>query len=108
MVSPHASLVSISQETEYSTHEHCRFCWSKTFWWGDSCATNSISPTAYSCLPICAAGAGHGYFERGGKMAFFLHSPQPPPPPGNTSPPPPSPWLIRIQLWNQIFLSEDF
>ena len=75
VVSPRASLVSTSQETEYSTHEHCHFCWSKTFWWGDSCASNSISPIAYSCLPICAAGVGLGYFERGGKMAFFLHSP---------------------------------
>ena len=87
--SHHASLVRSSQRTEYGTHEDCIFCWSRTFWWGDICASNAISPTAYSCLPICAAGAGLSYFERGGKMAFSF---QPPPHPRAPHHQPPSSW----------------
>lgn len=87
--SHHASLVRSSQRTEHGTHENCIFCWSKTFWWGDICASNAISPADYSCLPICAAGAGLSYFERGRKMAFSFQPPPPsPPPPGDTAPPP--------------------
>lgn len=94
----HASLGRLSQETESGIHKDCGFCWSKTFWWGDICTSNSISPTAmtvaYQSAQLVQESAALIWKKR---EVGFLPSPSPPnpPPPGTTAP---TPYIVQYHV----------
>lgn len=71
-----------NQENDYGAHKDCRFCWSKTFGWGDIRTSNSVSPIAMTVACQSAQLAQLGY-EREDGFPFrppLLPVPWPPPP----------------------------
>lgn len=71
----HGSVGRSNQENDYSAHKDCRFCWSKSFGWGDIRTSNSVSPMAMTVACQSAQLAQLGYEREDG----FLLSPSPPP-----------------------------
>lgn len=90
----HGSIGRSNQENDYGMHKACRFCWSKTLWWGDICTSNSVSPKVVTVACQSAQLAQLRYEREDG----FLLSPSLPP---STMAPSPHTLQNHVDLLNR-------